>query len=141
MAVLPLRHLGRERAIQALFSLENEGFADLQQGLARFWSSLDDAVPGDAKVFAEELVRGVVEHRDEVDEAIQTQSENWKVERMARVDRNVLRLGAFELLRTETPGKVVINEAIELARTFGAEGSPAFVNGILDRLAKSAGRL
>jgi len=135
------RHLGRQRAIQALFSLENAAPADLDQGLLRFWGSVEDPTSEVATSFAEELVRGVIGKRSEIDEAIQAQSENWKVERMARVDRNVLRLGTFELLFTETPGRVVINEAIEVARTFGAEGSPAFVNGILDKVARVAGRL
>ena len=135
------RHVSRQRAIQALFSLETVAPDDLAQGLAHFWASMDEKTSDGAKAFAEELVRGVVERRDELDDAIQAQSENWKVERMARVDRNVLRLGALELLHSDTPGRVVIHEAVELAKTFGAEGSPAFVNGILDKLAKAAGRV
>lgn len=135
------RHIGRQRAIQALFSLEAANPDDLAQGLAHFWASMDEKTSPDAHSFAEELVRGVVSRREELDDAIQAQSENWRVERMARVDRNVLRLGALEILHTDTPGRVVINEAIELARTFGAEGSPAFVNGILDKLARAAGRI
>lgn len=135
------RHVGRQRAIQALFSLEAASPADLDQGLAHFWASMDEKTSEGARAFAEELVRGVVSRREELDDAIQAQSENWKVERMARVDRNVLRLGALELLHSDTPGRVVLNEAVELARTFGAEGSPAFVNGVLDKLAKAAGRI
>ncbi|WP_050727480.1 transcription antitermination factor NusB [Vulgatibacter incomptus] len=135
------RHVGRERAVQALFSLENATPAELPQGLAHFWATVDEPTSAAASSFAEELIRGVIENRASLDAAIQAQSESWRVERMAKVDRNVLRLGAFELLHTDTPGRVVINEAVEIARTFGAEGSPAFVNGILDKVARVAGRL
>lgn len=135
------RHLGRERAVQALFFLENVEALAVQQGLADFWSSLDEPTPKQAARFAEELVVGVMEHLAELDGAVQEQSESWRIERMAKVDRNVLRLAAYELLFTDTPARVIINEAIEIARTFGAEGSPAFVNGILDKLAKARGKL
>jgi len=135
------RHVGRERAVQALFSLEQTRPADVAQGLEHFWASIEDETGRFAKEFAEELVRGVSEHRDELDAAIQAQSENWRVERMARIDRNVLRVGAFELLHSDTPARVVINEAVEVARTFGGETSPAFVNGILDKLARAQGKL
>lgn len=136
-----LRHRGRERAVQALFFLDGAGFDELEAGLENFWKSLDERTPRGAARFAEELVRGVAENIDRLDEEIQAQSESWKIDRMARVDRNVLRLGAYELLFTDTPARVIINEAIEIARTFGAEGSPAFVNGILDKLARTASRI
>jgi len=137
----PIRHVGRQRAVQALFSLENASPAELDQGLEHFWASVEEETPRGAVDFAERLVRGVIAHRDELDEAVQEQSENWRMERMARVDRNVLRLGAWELLHTDTPARVVINEAVEVARTFGGENSPAFVNGILDKLARAHGKL
>lgn len=140
MTVSP-RHLGRQRAVQALFVLESHDPGHLEAVLADFWQSLDEPTPRAAVRFAEELVRGVVAHLSRLDEAIQRESESWRIERMARVDRNVLRLGAYELLYTDTPAKVIINEAIEVARTFGAEGSAAFVNGILDRVARTARRL
>lgn len=136
-----IRHLGRERALQALFSLEMTAPADLDGALEHFWKTLDEETPRPARTFAAELVRGVITHRDGLDEAIQEHSENWKVERMARVDRNILRLGAWELTHTDTPARVVINEAVEIARTFGAESSSAFVNGILDKMARAAGKL
>lgn len=135
------RHLGRMRAVQALFFLEGADLGRLAPGLEDFWQSLDEPTPKAAVRFAEELIRGVAARIERLDEAIQEQSESWKVERMARVDRNVLRLGAYELLFTDTPAKVIINEAIEIARTYGAEGSPAFVNGILDRLARGLDRI
>jgi N utilization substance protein B len=84
--------------------------------------------------FSWRLFTGVMEYRAQLDEAIQRVAENWTLHRMAPTDRNVLRLGAFELLETDTPHRVVIDEAIELARKFGTAQSPQFVNGILDQL-------
>jgi N utilization substance protein B len=81
------------------------------------------------------LYDGVVGHVKEIDERLSAAAQNWRLPRMAAVDRNVLRLGAYELFFTpETPVSVTLNEAIELARRYGAAGSPAFVNGVLDRL-------
>lgn len=135
------RRRGRELAVQALFSLEAVAPAELRGLLARVWDTVDDPGPEVARGFAEELVRGVVEQREFLDEAIQLQSTAWRVDRMAKVDRNILRVASFELLKLGTPAKVVINEAVEIARTFGAEGSSAFVNGVLDKVARAAGLL
>ena len=88
-----------------------------------------------ARSFAWELVAGVEARRDALDRCIAEHARNWRVDRMAAVDRNVLRLAAYELLHTETPRSVVLNEAVELARDFGADRSPAFVNGVLDAIA------
>jgi N utilization substance protein B len=86
--------------------------------------------------FASELVRGCSEHREQIDAKLREVSRHWRLERMARVDRNILRLATFELLwRSEIPRRVTLNEAIELAKRFGDEDSPAFVNGVLDRIA------
>ena len=87
--------------------------------------------------FATTLIEGVRENREEVDKALKLTARNWRLSRMAATDRNVLRLGAFELLFTDTPGRVVINEAIELARRYGSDNSAAFVNGVLDRVLKN----
>ena len=84
--------------------------------------------------FALSLLDGVREHRAELDQVLAGKAENWSLERMAAVDRNILRLGAYEILYAGTPGQVVINEAVELAKQFGAQQSAAFVNGILDRV-------
>ncbi len=86
--------------------------------------------------FARSLVQGVLEQRDHLDRLVGETADNWSVDRMAVTDRNVLRLGAYELLFTDTPVGVVINEAVELAKKFGDKQSPPFVNGILDRLLK-----
>ena len=86
--------------------------------------------------FADGLITGVREHRDALDEKLSKIADNWRLSRMAATDRNVLRLGAYELLHTDTPPPVVINEAIELARRYGSDQSAQFVNGVLDRLLK-----
>src|SRR5687767_12319602 len=83
--------------------------------------------------FAASLLAGVRERRDEVDKLLAERADNWSLARMAATDRNVLRMGAYEILFTETPGRVAINEAVELAKRYGAKQSPQFVNGILDR--------
>lgn len=84
--------------------------------------------------FAEDLLAGVRRHRDAVDQQLEKIARNWKLSRMAATDRNVLRLGAYEILFTETPNRVVVNEAIELAKRYGTNNSSQFVNGVLDRL-------
>lgn len=86
--------------------------------------------------FADQLITGVHQHRDDLDQRLAKIADNWRLSRMAATDRNVLRLGAFELLYTDTPTPVVINEAIDLARRYGTDQSAQFVNGVLDRLAK-----
>jgi N utilization substance protein B len=83
--------------------------------------------------FARSLLSGVRRNRGELDQLLAERAQNWSLTRMAATDRNVLRLGAYEILFTETPGRVAINEAVELAKRFGARQSPQFVNGILDR--------
>ena len=89
----------------------------------------------EARRFAGELVRGVIEHRDEIDARIVAVTEHWDLARMAVVDRNVLRLGTYELLfREDIPPKVSINEAVELAKRYSTAESGTFVNGILDRI-------
>jgi N utilization substance protein B len=127
------RTRARERGLQALYQIDvaAEG---IDEALAAFWRSFEP-VEREVKELAEALVRGVAEHRRQVDEAIENASSNWRLDRMARVDRNVLRLAVYELLRTDVPVKVVINEAIELGKKFGSESSGAFVNGVLDKVA------
>lgn len=95
----------------------------------------------DLQAFAWTLYDGTRRHLGALDTAIGRAATNWKVHRLAAVDRNVLRVGAFEVLHlTDTPLNVVLNETIELARRFGSADSPGFVNGVLDRLRKDAGR-
>ena len=87
--------------------------------------------------FARELIAGVRRHRDQLDQVLMACAENWSLARMAVTDRNVLRLGAFEILMTDTPNRVAVDEAVNLAKRFGAEHSAQFVNGILDRILNS----
>ena len=88
--------------------------------------------------YAKRLVDGAIEHREEIDELIKSQAENWRLERMSAVDRNVLRLAVYEFLyESDVPKLVVVDEAIELAKKFGSEQSGRFVNGLLDGLLKS----
>lgn len=84
--------------------------------------------------FAEQLLRGVTNHLTAVDAELEATAKNWKLSRMAATDRNVLRLGAYEILFSDTPDRVAINEAIELAKRYGTNNSAQFVNGVLDRL-------
>lgn len=127
------RTKSRERALQALYQIDvaAEG---IDEALSRFWRSFEP-VEREVRDLAEALVRGVAEHRLEIDETIERVSTNWRVDRMAKVDRNVLRLAVYELLRSDVPVKVAINEAIELGKKYGAEGTGAFVNGVLDKVA------
>ncbi len=108
-------------------------------------SSLDEAfeevvahfeVPEGSRNFARELVAEVCSHRLELDRSLSDSASNWRIDRMAAVDRNILRLGTYELFHTKTPAPVVLNEAVDLARRFGNDPSPAFVNGIIDAVAR-----
>ncbi|HEY6101164.1 MAG TPA: transcription antitermination factor NusB [Anaeromyxobacter sp.] len=127
------RTKARERALQALYQIDvaAEGIDD---ALGRFWKSFEP-VEREVMALAEGLVRGVAKHRRLLDETIERASINWRLDRMAKVDRNVLRLAVYELLETDVPVKVVINEAIELGKKYGSESSGAFVNGVLDKVA------
>jgi N utilization substance protein B len=93
----------------------------------------------DAITFANTLLSGVRRNRSEIDSLLSERAANWRLERMAVTDRNILRLAAFEMLYSDTPDRVVINEAVELAKRFGAKQSSQFVNGILDRLFRDRG--
>lgn len=133
------RTTSREAALQMLFAYEVSGGSDGEQTIAAFWRE----TPGDpeGRAYADALVRGVVGDLQEVDRVITVASTNWRLARMARVDRNVLRLGTWELRESrDVPRAVVIDEAVELAKRFGGEESGAFVNGVLDRIAGDLGR-
>jgi N utilization substance protein B len=127
------RTKARERALQALYQIDVAA-SDIDEALARFWKSFEPA-EREVQELAEGFVRGVHRERRAIDERIEAASTNWRVDRMARVDRNALRLAVYELLHGDAPVKVVINEAIELGKKFGSESSGAFVNGVLDRIA------
>jgi transcription antitermination protein NusB len=125
------RHESRERALQILFQYDIHGKPGLW--LDEFWKPLKDSE--ETRAFAERLVAGVQEHKQELDALIGRYAANWKVSRMQVVDRNILRIGAYELLwLDEVPARVTLNEAIELAKDFGDEEAAKFVNGILDKV-------
>jgi N utilization substance protein B len=129
------RSRAREVALQLLFQRDHNPVLD-RAALERFVQvRLSDP---SLQAFCRTLYDGVVGHAEEIDGRLTQAAENWRLPRMAGVDRNVLRLGAFELLfSSETPAGVALNEAIELARRFGSADSPAFVNGVLDQIRRS----
>jgi N utilization substance protein B len=126
------RSRAREVALQLLFQLDHNAHVE-RTVIERF---VNDRLRDPGRVpFCLALYDGVRSHVADIDPKIAEAAENWRVQRMAAVDRNVLRLGAFELLYTsETPPSVVLDESIELARRYGSADSPGFVNGVLDRL-------
>jgi N utilization substance protein B len=158
------RHQGREVALQVLYAVDLAGHTSPRrlaegaetvdawgdgpepvvrpiptaEGSDRIFDQVAEnfVVPKGALEFARELVRGVVSRLPDLDALVSLHARNWRVSRMAVVDRNVLRLGAHELRDTNTPVAVVIDEAVDLARRFGSDRSPSFVNGVLDAIAK-----
>lgn len=137
------RTAARELALQALYAIDQSNArrgeaASSEPAAAGVFDAVAASfeVPAAGLDFARELVLGTCAARADLDARIGRLARNWRIERMAVVDRNVLRLAAFELERGTAPVSVVIDEAIELARRFGSDQSPAFVNGILDALAR-----
>jgi len=128
------RRQARECAIQFLYQFDLSG-GEFGESLAAFWHALPDECSADAKKFAEELIRGTVGKRTEIDEKIRKYTEHWELQRIAAVDRNILRLAMYEMLfRDDIPPVVSINEAVDIAKKFSTQESGSFVNGILDRL-------
>lgn len=130
-----LRREGREHAVQALYAVELSP-ATSREAITLFWET--DHFKAAAKKFASELLAGILDHHAEIDAQIAAKSPNWSLGRMAKIDLAIIRLAAYELLfRADIPKNVTINEAIEIAKKFGSEESPAFVNGIVDEIARS----
>ena len=114
--------------------------ADPKQVIEEFWQA-EAQVADDVKSYANQLVEGTRQRLTDIDGVISAHADNWNLKRMAVIDRNILRLGAFELLYLDdVPAKVCINEAIELAKRYGDEGSGKFINGILDTIHKTHAR-
>jgi transcription antitermination protein NusB len=128
------RRKARECALQMLFS------ADVIKNVQEFsaddyWNELGDTdFDEKTRLFANNLVQGTLKHHDTIDDKIRTRAEHWRIERMAVVDRNVLRLAVYEFLYEDTPHTVVINEALEIARRFSTFEATQFINGILDAI-------
>jgi len=151
-----MRRLARERAVQFLFQHDLNPPEDISSELDIFWEGQRADAATDNRVatwgqpvaipppttedvavreFSDALIRGCLEHRAEIDEAIKRHSKNWGLHRMAAVDRNVLRLAIYEMLfREDIPPVVSINEAVDIAKKFSTEDSGKFVNGILDKV-------
>jgi len=134
------RRLARETALQVLFQVDMTGEKDNLKAAVAKWAG-EFAVPEGSIPFAEELVEGTLTHIQAIDNKLEQFSEGWPLKRMANVDRNILRLACYEILyREDIPGRVTINEAIEIAKSYGSEESGKFINGILDRLLESVNK-
>jgi transcription antitermination protein NusB len=134
------RRRARELALQYLYQWDFHGPED--EGPAEaFWADRHD--PAEAvKGHAERIVAGVKERKAEIDALIEGQSQHWKLYRMSRIDRNILRIAIYEMIACpEIPAKVSIDEAIEIGKRFGTTDSSAFINGILDQICRRLGRL
>ncbi|MDN5942125.1 MAG: transcription antitermination factor NusB [Nitrospira sp.] len=132
------RHHARARALQILFQYDIHGKPGLW--LDVFWK--ENTATDEVRAFAERLVSGVLEKKKELDAVVGKYATNWKISRMPIVDRNILRAGVYELLwMDDVPAKVTVNEAIELAKSFGDDDASKFVNGILDQVLAKDPRL
>lgn len=149
------RRQARELALKLLYQID-VAKVGVDTAIDRFFEAFDAGEPLDpppaftgdrgqpevwspaVRSYAEAIVRGVANNQPAIDDHIQAVSTHWRLERMARVDRNLLRLGAYELMYAsdDVPRKVVINEAVEIAKIYGTQESSAFVNGVLDRVAR-----
>jgi N utilization substance protein B len=137
------RHRGREAAVQMLYQWE-VGRASIPEVMETYWlhePAPERPVSDEHRSFATELVNGVVTTVADIDPVISEAAEHWRIERMNVLDRLILRLAVYEFLhQPETPGRVIINEALELARTFSTDDSVRFINGILDAIRRRLDR-
>ena len=130
-----LRHKAREGALRLLYQIELTG-DDSEISLRRAWEDLPPKLLG-ARSYAEELVAAVRSRMEEIDRRIDAAASNWQLDRIARIDLSILRLAVGEMIASpELPVEVVIDEAVELARAYSDETAPAFINGVLDRVAR-----
>lgn len=143
------RRNGREYALKILYSLYDQE-EPLEKVLSDFWlnfrfsadvlgepEEVDSPLPADVIEFTEQLVTGVYENLEEIDKVLISTSKNWALDRMPRLDLSLMRMACYELMSMrQTPAGVVINEAIEIAKRYGTKDTPAFLNGVLDKVAK-----
>lgn len=134
-----LESRARARVLQALYAWDVRGERELARTATQIWDDL--AVPKDERERAEMLVRTILRHGAELDRELADVTTNWRLDRLSVIDRCVLRLGAAELRRDDTPPRVVIQEAVRIAERYGSMQSARFVNGVLDALARRMGRL
>lgn len=146
---MPSRHRSRQRALQVLYQVEL-GRQTVGESIDAFYRSLHtaerepedmvEAAPCERDDFMELLARGTLADAGKIDQMIAAHSEHWRLDRMPAVDRNILRMAVYEMMRQETPAPVVIDEALELARKFSGDASVAFINGVLDAVRKEIAR-
>ncbi len=128
------RHKAREAALQMLFAHDMDN-SPCQELTAHYWNELGDSTHDDTtREFANKLVCGTIENVTEIDDIIRVRAEHWRIERMAIVDRNVLRLAVFEMYFYDTPDTVALSEALEIARKFSTYEATQFINGLLDSI-------
>jgi len=129
------RRKAREYALQILYQCDLTRNPFDRINFEAFWR--ENPAPHDVRAFTEELVRGTLKNLARIDSLIKSVAEHWEMERMAAVDRNILRFATYELLfKNDVPAAVTLNEAIEIAKKFSAKESSSFINGLLDRIAK-----
>jgi N utilization substance protein B len=134
------RRRSRQLALQALYAIDlaekviSESAPSIDEVFERVADNFD--LPEGARDFAVDLARGTIANLERIDELLAQKAKNWKLSRMAAVDRNILRMAVYELTQTATPASIVLDEAIVLARKFSADSSPGFVNGVLDAVAR-----
>jgi len=134
------RRKAREYALQLLFQIDFTKRELERKDLEEFWSGKKES--RDIREFTEKLVKGTLESLEEIDSIIEKATENWFLKRMAAVDRNILRFAAYEILhRKDIPYAVTINEALEIAKKYSSAEAASFLNGVLDKLAKEAGKI
>lgn len=129
------RRKARELALKVLFQVDVAG-ADAHEAMSFLVS--EERTPEETVLFSQEIIRGTLEHREEIDKNIATLSREWALDRMANIDRNILRMGCYEILyRDDIPSSVSINEAVEMAKAYGDADSAKFVNGILGKIVQN----
>jgi len=134
-----VRRRAREQSLQFLYQIELKydsfDISNLNHELREFWFNRDKPVDNDILEFSNVINMGTMENRENIDKLISKYSENWKIGRISKIDKQILRMAIFELIYShDVPKSVVINEAIEIAKKYGSEESSSFINGILDRI-------
>ena len=129
-----LRHQAREQVLQILYLMDMASLKS-EEALTYFFGKMGSS--NAEELYVREMIQGLAEKKAEVDQLIESCSEHWKLSRMPRIDRNILRISTFEMhFRTDIPAPVSIDEAVELGKKYGEEKTAAFVNGLLDRISK-----
>ena len=128
----------RERVFKMLFSREYNTDNTIGDAFASFFDA-EEGAPSEG--YVRDTFFGASEFAAETDHLVESDSKNWKMSRMSPVTRSILHLAVYEIMKTDVPPRVAINEAVELAKKFGEDGAPSFVNGILNRIAKDSGKI